>query len=92
LQEGRDGPRRVNLHYPVKIADIDAEFECAGCDDDAIGGARKRIFGTPSLGGGEGTMGYEGFDAALAQQGFQRVRDYHRRRDVSRPGKDVTGR
>lgn len=50
LQERGDGPGRVELDHPVQVADVDAELQCGGGDDDAVapvgeGGLGPAAFG-----------------------------------------------
>jgi hypothetical protein len=55
LQERGDGGGRVDLDDAVKVADVDAQFEGAGRDDDTVARFGERFFrATPFVGGQRG--------------------------------------
>ncbi|MCQ0013778.1 hypothetical protein [Actinomadura madurae] len=49
LQERCDRGRGVDLDDAVEVADVDAEFEGAGRDDDAVAGVGERLLGAAAL-------------------------------------------
>jgi hypothetical protein len=53
LQEACDSRRRIDLDDSVEVADVDAEFEGGGGDDDAVTGFGERAFGGAALVRGE---------------------------------------
>ena len=61
LQERRRRVRgRVDLDDPVEVADVDAELQGAGGDDDAVARLGERLLGAAALVGGQRGVGQEG--------------------------------
>ena len=62
LQERGDGGRGVELDHPVEVADVDAELERGGRDDDAVPRLRECRLRSPPLVERPGEVGDERVD------------------------------
>ena len=69
LEEGSDGIRAVDLDDSVEVPDIDAQFEGAGRDDDAVGRLTECRLGQSALIDTEGTVGEVSFDTMTPESG-----------------------
>ena len=69
LQKRSDGIRAVDLDDSVEVPDIDAKFEGAGRDDDAVGRLTECRFRQSALIDTEGTVGEVSFDTMTPESG-----------------------
>jgi hypothetical protein len=71
LQEGGDRGGSVDLDDPVQVTDVDAQFQGARGDDDAVAGLGERGFRASALVEGEGGVREERGHVLCPQLGAQ---------------------
>ena len=67
LEKAGDRWWRADLHYTVKIADVDPELQRRRCHDHAVRLGRKRCFSLAALVGRQRTVGDERLNTRPAQ-------------------------